>query len=307
MSASGEEVDARVRAFRLEEFRDFLSFERGLSIRTIDAYLRDLRRLVRPAAESGAGHPADLTYEMLRDYVAALTELGRAPATVSRAVSSIRGYFRFLLEEGILEVDASARLETPRTGRALPDVLSVAEIECLLSAVTPDRTFAFRDRAILEVLYGCGLRVAELCGLRTRDADLEAGLVRVLGKGSKERFVPLGADARHALRRYLRESRPRLDRGSSEGRVFLNRTGGPLSRMGVWKIVRHYVERAGIRKRVTPHTLRHSFATHLLEGGADLASVQEMLGHVDISTTEIYMHVDRSHLRQVHREHHPRG
>jgi integrase/recombinase XerD len=189
----------------------------------------------------------------------------------------------------------------------LPDVLNVREVEAVLAAVTPDRTFAFRDRAILEVLYGCGLRVSELCGLRTRDTDLEARLVRVLGKGSKERFVPLGADARHALRRYLRELRPRLDKGTAEGRVFLNRSGRPLSRMGVWKILRLYVGRTGITRRVTPHTLRHSFATHLLEGGADLASVQEMLGHADISTTEIYTHVDRSHLRQVHREHHPRG
>jgi len=296
-----------VRAFRLEEFRDFLSFERGLSVRTIDAYLGDLRKLVGPVAESGATAPTDLTYEMLRDHVAALSASGLAPATVSRAVSSSRSYCRFLLEDGILDVDPSERLETPRAGRPLPDVLSVAEMESLLEAVTPERPFAFRDRAILEVLYGCGLRVSELCALRTRDTDLEAGLVRVLGKGSKERFVPLGADARHAIRRYLRESRPRLDRGSSAGRVFLNRSGGSLSRMGVWKILRHYVERAGITKRVTPHTLRHSFATHLLEGGADLASVQEMLGHADISTTEIYTHVDRSHLRQVHREHHPRG
>jgi len=301
------EEDARVRAFRLEEFRDFLSFERGLSERTIEAYLRDLTRLVRPLAASGVAAPRDITYEKLRDYVAELSHSGRAPATVSRAVSSIRGYCRFLLEDGILAVDPSERLETPRGGRALPDVLSLHDIERLLEAVTPQRTFAFRDRAILEVLYGCGLRVSELCGLRTRDTDLEAGLVRVVGKGSKERFVPLGADARHALHRYLRELRPRLDRGSSGGCVFLNRAGGPLSRMGVWKILRNYVERAGITKRVTPHTLRHSFATHLLEGGADLASVQEMLGHADISTTEIYTHVDRSHLRQVHKEHHPRG
>jgi len=307
VSRSARDADARIRAFRLEEFRDFLSFERGLSVRTIDAYLGDLRKLVGPGAAAGAAAPHDLTYEMLRDHLAALSESGLAPATVSRAVSSIRGYFRFLLEDGILEVDPSERLETPRGGRPLPDVLSVAEVESLLEAVTPERTFAFRDRAILEVLYGCGLRVSELCALSTRDTDLEAGLVRVFGKGSKERFVPLGADARYAIRRYLRESRPRLDRGSSEGRVFLNRAGGSLSRMGVWKILRHYVERAGITKRVTPHTLRHSFATHLLEGGADLASVQEMLGHADISTTEIYTHVDRSHLRQVHREHHPRG
>lgn len=299
--------DARARAFHLEEFRDYLRFERALSDRTVEAYVRDLSRLVETAHEAGARAPDDLTYDLLRNHVAVLSEAGRAPATVSRAVSSLRGYFRFLIEEDVLETDPSELLETPRSGRPLPDVLSVAEIEQILSAVTPDRAAAFRDRAILEVLYGCGLRVSELCGLKTRDTDLESGLVRVLGKGSKERFVPLGADARHALHRYLRELRPRLDKGASEGCVFLNRAGRPLSRMGVWKILRQYVERAGITRRVTPHTMRHSFATHLLEGGADLASVQEMLGHADISTTEIYTHVDRSHLRQVHREHHPRG
>lgn len=302
-----EGEDDAVREFRLGPFRDYLSFERGLAARTIDAYARDIGAFVSFVRERGARHPRDLGYAELRDWVARLGELGRARSTVSRAVSSLRGYFRFLLEEGVIEADPSERLESPGADRPLPDVLTVAEIERLLAAVTPDRTYAFRDRAILEVLYGCGLRVSELCGLRTRDVDLGERLVRVLGKGSKERLVPLGADAGHALRRYLRESRPRLDRGGSEGRVFLNRSGRPLSRMGVWKILRRYVKRAGIARHVTPHTLRHSFATHLLEGGADLASVQEMLGHADISTTEIYTHVDRSHLKQVHRTHHPRG
>ena len=299
--------DEAARAFRLEPFRDYLSFERGLAARTVDAYVRDITAFVSFILERGGSGPADPGYRELRDYVARLAERGRARSTVSRAVSSLRGYFRFLLEEEVIETDPSERLESPGSDRSLPDVLSVSEIEALLAAVTPDRTHAYRDRAILEVLYGCGLRVSELCGLLTRDLDLAERLVRVLGKGSRERLVPLGADAGHALRRYLRESRPRLDRGASEGLVFLNRSGRPLSRMGVWKILRQYVERAGIPRRVTPHTLRHSFATHLLEGGADLASVQEMLGHADISTTEIYTHVDRSHLKQVHRTHHPRG
>ncbi|MDX1394543.1 MAG: site-specific tyrosine recombinase XerD [Gemmatimonadota bacterium] len=307
MKSPGDADDSGTRLFRLEEFRDYLSFERGLAARTVDAYVRDVRRLVELAGERGVGDPVAVTYDLLRDHVAALSDLGRAPASVSRAVSSLRGYFRFLLEEAVIDADPTELLESPRGGRPLPDVLSVAEVERVLAAVTTDRPYAFRDRAIIEVLYGCGLRVSELCGLRSRDTDLDGGLVRVLGKGSKERLVPLGADARHALRRYFRESRPRLDRGASEGRVFLNRTGRPLSRMGVWKILRQYVESAGIARRVTPHTMRHSFATHLLEGGADLASVQEMLGHADISTTEIYTHVDRSHLREVHREHHPRG
>ncbi len=295
------------RAFQLEPFRDYLSFERGLSPRTVDAYLRDARRLVGFLDGRGVATPEDVEYRLLRDFVASLSERGLAASTVSRALSSMRAYFRYLVEEGELGSDPSERLESPRPSRALPDVLSYAEIERLLAAVGLDAPLAFRDRAILEVLYGSGLRVSELIGLRVRDLDLREGLVRVIGKGRKERLVPVGSGARRAVQRYLRELRPRLERGRSEGRVFLNRAGRPLSRMGVWKILRRHVDRAGLEKRVTPHTLRHSFATHLLEGGADLASVQEMLGHADISTTEIYTHVDRAHLRSVHRSFHPRG
>jgi integrase/recombinase XerD len=298
---------AAERAFRLELFRDYLSFERGLSPRTLDAYEADARRLIAYAEGRGVTQPSAVTYDLLRDFVAALTESGLAAASVARKLSAVRALFRFLVEEGVLSTDPCERLESPRPSRRLPQVLSYPEIERLLSAVTPDLELAYRDRAIIEVLYGCGLRVSELIDLRLLGLHLDAGLVQVLGKGRKERLVPVGADARGALRRYLRESRPRLDRGASDGRVFLNRHGRPLSRMGVWKILRRYVERAGLQVRVTPHTLRHSFATHLLEGGADLASVQEMLGHVDISTTEIYTHVDRSHLREVHRACHPRG
>ncbi|MDX1579054.1 MAG: tyrosine-type recombinase/integrase, partial [Gemmatimonadota bacterium] len=257
------ESDAR--AFRLEPYRDHLSFERGLSPRTVEAYLRDVRRLVAGVAAQGVTSPLGIEYGHLRDHVADLADRGRASSTVARAVSSVRSYCRFLREEGVLEADPSEQLEAPKAGRPLPDVLTVDEVERLLAAVPIEAEAAFRDRAMLEVLYGCGLRVSELCALRTRDIALEEGLLRVLGKGSKERLVPVGTDARVAVARYLRESRPRLDRGSSEGRVFLNLRGGPLSRMGVWKILRRYVERAGIDKRVTPHTLRHSFATHLLE------------------------------------------
>ena len=295
------------RAYALEAFRDHLDFERGLSPRTVAAYLREARRFARFAIPGGAESPADVTYGLLRDHVAALAGEGRAASSVARAVYALKVYFRFLVLEDVLASDPSERLEAPRAGRHLPDVLSVPEIEALLRAVPLDEAGSRRDRAILELLYGCGLRVSELIGLRTRDLDPDEGLVLVRGKGSKERLVPVGAAARLAVRRYLRESRPEIERGRGEGRLLLNLRGRPLSRMGVWKILRRHVERAGLEKRVTPHTLRHSFATHLLEGGADLASVQEMLGHADISTTEIYTHVDRSHLRQVHRDHHPRG
>ena len=298
---------SELRAFDLESFQDHLSFERGLSAPTLDGYLRDVTRLITYVSGRGVLTPSEMTYELLRDHVSGLTEKGYARSTVARAISSIRGYFRFLMQEGVIEADPSEQLEAPRSGRPLPSVLTVPEVQSLLGAISIDDVASVRDRAILEILYGCGLRVSELCALVVRDLDLDEGLVRVIGKGAKERLVPVGLDARIAVRRYLRELRPELDCGDTGGRLFLNHRGRQLSRMGVWKILRRYVERAGIEKRVTPHTLRHSFATHLLEGGADLASVQEMLGHADISTTDIYTHVDRSHVRQVHKSHHPRG
>jgi integrase/recombinase XerD len=222
-------------------------------------------------------------------------------------VSAVRGYFRFLLAEGLVVRDPSERLETPKRWRTLPEVLTVADVERLLAAPTLDEPLAFRDRALLELAYGAGLRVSEWITLGVRDLLLEDSLVRVFGKGSKERLVPIGRTAVGAVAVYLRELRPRLERGAGEGVLFLNARGEPLSRMGAWKILRKYVQAAGIEKHVSPHTLRHSFATHLLEGGADLRAVQEMLGHVDISTTQIYTHVDREYLRSVHRQFHPRA
>jgi integrase/recombinase XerD len=203
--------------------------------------------------------------------------------------------------------DPTERLETPKRWRTLPEVLTVAETKSLLEAPTIDDPLYFRDRALLELAYGAGLRVSEWIGIGTRDVMMQDALVRVFGKGAKERLVPIGRSAIGALAIYLRELRPRLERGKGRGALFLNARGEPLSRMGAWKILRRYVDRAGLTKHVSPHTLRHSFATHLLEGGADLRAVQEMLGHADISTTQIYTHVDREYLRQVHRQYHPRG
>jgi integrase/recombinase XerD len=295
------------REFRLEPFEDYLRFERGLADRTVDAYVRDCRQMVAFVRETGAERPDEVDYGRLRDFVVELVERGLAGSTVARKLSSIRAYFAFVVAEGHCRKDPTERLESPRAGRPLPDVLSYAEIERILAAVPIEHDLAFRDRAMLETLYGAGLRVSELVGLEGRDLLLGEELLRVRGKGSKERLVPLGARAIDALRRYLRETRPRLDGGESRGVVFLNHHGRPLTRVGAWKIVRRHVERAGIRRPVSPHTFRHSFATHLLEGGADLAAVQEMLGHADISTTQIYTHVDRAYLKQVHRSFHPRG
>lgn len=293
--------------FLLERFADFLTLERGASPRTNDAYLRDVQRLAAFAIAKGAPRPLDLNARLLRSFVYHLKDLGLAPASIRRNVSAARTYFRFLLADGHVVRDPTERLETPRRWRTLPEVLTVAEVGLLLAAPTIDDPLYFRDRALLELAYGAGLRVSEWTTIGVRDVLLDEGVVRVLGKGSKERLVPIGRPATAALAIYQRELRPRLERGSGRGRLFLSARGEPLSRMGAWKILRRYVDRAGLTKHVSPHTLRHSFATHLLEGGADLRAVQEMLGHADISTTQIYTHVDREYLRQVHRQFHPRS
>jgi len=295
------------RAFLLDRFADFLALERGASSRTSEAYVRDVTRLASFALAKGAPTPVDLTSRLLRTYVYHLKDLGLAPASIRRNVSAARTYFRFLLADGHVLRDPTERLETPKRWRTLPQVLTVAEIRTLLDAPSLDDPLFFRDRALLELAYGAGLRVSEWITVGTRDVLLAEGLVRVFGKGAKERLVPIGRAAIAAVAIYLRELRPRLERGSGRGALFLSARGEPLSRMGAWKILRRYVERAGIAKAVSPHTLRHSFATHLLEGGADLRAVQEMLGHADISTTQIYTHVDREYLRSVHRQYHPRA
>lgn len=298
---------AAERAFVLELFRDFLTLEAGHSANTVESYLRDLRRFVAWADAKGAASPALVTRKLLREFVYALKDLGLSAATIRRQVSAVRTYYGFLLSEGRVDADPSDRLEMPRRGRTLPDVLAVQEMEKLIAAPSADEPLAWRDRALLELGYGAGLRVSEICGLTLTNLLLNEGLVRVLGKGSKERLVPIGRQVIGSVSVYLHQVRPVLDRGKSQDRVLLNARGEPLSRVGAWGIVKRCARAAGIRKRVTTHTLRHSFATHLLEGGADLRAVQEMLGHADLSTTQIYTHVDREYLRSVHRKFHPRG
>jgi integrase/recombinase XerD len=300
-------ADQRLRAFLVERFGEFLALERGSSPRTQEAYARDVQRFVEFAIVKGTTSPIGVTPRLLRDFVYQLKDLGLSPASIRRNVSAVRGYFRFLIGDGHVVRDPSERLDTPKRWRTLPEVLTVAEVQKLLAAPTMDDPLYFRDRAMLEVAYGAGLRVSEWIGIGVKDALLDEGLVRVFGKGSKERLVPIGRSAIGSLAIYIRELRPRLERGGGKGTLFLHARGSPLSRMGAWKILQKYVKRAGITKRVYPHALRHSFATHLLEGGADLRAVQEMLGHADISTTQIYTHVDREYLRQVHRRYHPRA
>ena len=313
MAASGPD-DQRIlidpdiaRPFLLERFSDFLALEQGASPRTSEAYRRDVARLTTYVAAKGAAGPSDISSRMLREFVYHLKDLGLAPASIRRNVSSVRTYFRYLLADGHVVRDPSERLETPKRWRSLPDVLSVDEVNRLLAAPSLDEPFAFRDRALLELAYGAGLRVSEWITLAVRDVLFEEGLVRVFGKGSKERLVPIGRSAIGAVAISLRELRPKPGRGEGRGSLLLPTPPPPLSRVGAWKILRHHVEKAQITKHVSPHTLRHSFATHLLEGGADLRAVQEMLGHADISTTQIYTHVDREYLRAVHKQFHPRG
>ena len=293
--------------FHLEQFSDYLAFERGLSDRTLDAYGKDLGRFVAFLGARGVRGPRDVAHTDVRDYVYHLKDAGLAATSIRRAQSAIRTYFSFLLGEGVVESDPSERLESPRVWRRLPDVLSRTDAERLVEAADADRPLYWRDRAMLELLYATGMRVSELVGLALTALHLEEGICMVFGKGSKERLVPVGGPARRATERYLRDVRPTLDHGRGEGRVFLNARGRPISRMAVWTLVKEASGRAGVRIQVSPHTLRHTFATHLLEGGADLAAVQELLGHADIATTQIYTHVDREYLRDVHRRYHPRG
>jgi len=296
-------------SFHLERFQDYLAFERGLSPRTLDAYGRDTERLRGFLEARGRAAPGEATGRDLREFTYHLREQGLAATSIRRALSAIRTYFGFLLGEGLIDTDPSEDLDAPTIWRRLPDVLTSLEVDRLLAAPDIGDRLYWRDLALLEFAYASGVRVSELIELRTRDIDVDERFATVLGKGSKERLVPVGRAAAEAIRLYVRDLRPILERrqGRAGGALFLNARGGPLTRMGVWKILRKHVARAGIERRVTPHTLRHTFATHLLEGGADLASVQEMLGHADITTTQIYTHVDRDYLRDVHHRYHPRS
>ncbi len=255
------DADRRTRTFLLARFTDYIALEQGLSPRTQEAYQRDLARFAEYAESKGVGAPSDITARLLREYVYHLKDLGLSPASIRRNVSAIRTYFRFLTGDGLVVHDPSERLETPKRWRSLPDVLTVEEVQQLLASPTLDDALVFRDRALLELAYGAGLRVSEWITLGVRDLLLEEGLVRVFGKGSKERLVPIGRSAIGAAAIYLRELRPRLEKGEGKGVLFLNARGKPLTRMGAWKILRGHVERAGITKHVSPHTLRRCWDT----------------------------------------------
>ena len=307
MTADPAAAAAMDRAFHLEQFRDYLALEAGNAAHTVENYLRDIRRLAGWAAGKGAAGPDAVTAVLLREFVYSLKDLGLSPATIRRQISSIRSYYKFLVGEAYATRDPSERLESPKGWRTLPVVLTQAEMDRLLAGPRPDAPLAIRDRAILEFAYATGVRVSELVGLKLQDILFEDGLVRVFGKGSKERIIPVGRRALGQVALYAREIRPGLDRGKGRGVLFLNARGTPLSRVGAWGVIKRAAKQAGLTKRVTPHTLRHTFATHLLEGGADLRAVQEMLGHADLATTQLYTHVDRDYLRSLHRSYHPKA
>ena len=290
----------------IESYIMHLDMERSLSANTRDSYGRDLRTFGCWLGERGVTDPADISAALIRDFMAWQKTQKRSASTIARRMSAIRGFCRYLTREKQLAVDAGAHLRAARGQRPFPDALSEAQIGRLLALPDPSTPLGLRDKALLEVCYGCGLRVSELVGLTVHDLDANAGFLRILGKGGKERIVPLGVFAEEALAAYLKHSRFRLLRGKHTQQLFVNgRDGGPLSRSGFFRILDAYGRQLGIK--IHPHTLRHSAATHMLANGADLRVIQEFLGHSDISTTQIYTELERSELKGIYNRYHPRS
>lgn len=290
----------------IDSYMNYIAVEKGLSGNTLDAYARDLVRYAGFLEGLGIVEVQETSKTEVMAYLLSLWKRSLSPKTVTRCISVLRGFYRWLADEGVLQGNPLEDMESPRTTRSLPEVLSVDEVDVLLKQPDPSNPLGMRDKAMLELLYATGLRASELTGLELRNMNMEGGYLIVLGKGSKQRIVPMGHEALQWLRRYLEESRENLLGEKRSSLVFLSQWGKGMSRQGFWKILKKYALMAGIRKRISPHTLRHSFASHLLEGGADLRSVQSLLGHVDISTTQIYTHVTRERLKRIHARYHPR-
>ncbi len=292
----------------IRDYMTMLKVERNLARNSLDSYERDLTQYHDFLSTNlKLKSVLNVTLGHIRSYLRHLNDKGLAGNSVKRAVSSIRTYHNYLSAEGIMQDNPAQLLDTPKVTKKLPSFLTIQEVDTILSVIPEKAPMARRDLAIFEMMYSCGLRVTELCNFKTSDILWDSEMIRVSGKGDKQRFVPIGPIARDNLKNYLNHERPTYaDKNPNVAEVFLSRNGRKLTRMMIWLLLKKWTEAAGIDKEVSPHTLRHSFATHLLEGGADLRSVQEMLGHSDIATTQIYTHLDKAHLKEVHKTFHPR-
>ncbi|MCZ7601755.1 MAG: site-specific tyrosine recombinase XerD [Melioribacteraceae bacterium] len=292
----------------IDEYLTILSLEKNLAENSVKSYKSDLIKFISILEKENISDLNDVDHKSITKFLQYIKSEGLTGSSASRYLSSIRGFFSYLEENNYIEKDPTGRVSSTKMTRKLPAVLSFAEIEIILDKPKVNDKFGLRDKSILELLYSSGLRVSELIELKIADLFIDDEVIRVTGKGSKQRVVPIGSSAIEWMKKYLINSRPLLEKKmKSKNYIYLNTRGTKFSRMGVWKIVEKYTKEAGINKEVHPHTFRHSFATHLLEGGADLRSVQEMLGHSDISTTQIYTHIDREYIKQIHRDFHPRG
>ncbi|MTI79377.1 MAG: site-specific tyrosine recombinase XerD [Firmicutes bacterium] len=292
----------------INSFIHYLSVERGLSSNTLSSYKLDLLQYIKHLRENGIANLKDTAKSSIIGHLMKMQKEGRAPATISRRLAAIKALYRFMLAEGLITEDPAANLESPRLSQRLPQVLTFREVELLLNQPPLDKPAGQRDKAMLELLYATGIRVSELVSLNIDDVNLEMGFIRCIGKGSKERIVPLGSVATEYVQVYQGNGRAKLTiKNKQETSLFVNHHGRRLTRQGFWKIIKKYARKGGIGKSIAPHTLRHSFATHLLENGADLRSVQEMLGHSDITTTQIYTHLTKSRLKEVYSQTHPRA
>ncbi|MGD8549695.1 MAG: site-specific tyrosine recombinase XerD [Desulfobacterales bacterium] len=291
----------------VDQYLNYLVLEKGLSEKTVESYSSDLVRYLEFLKQKGVKKIADADTPLILKHLIALRGAGLGSRSCARHLITLRGFYKFLVQERIIEYDPAKLIDLPKSGLKLPDVLTVAEVNLLLNIPDTGKPLGKRNAAMIELLYAAGLRVSELVNLKFLDVNLEACFVRVLGKGSKERVVPIGVCAKEKIHDYINTARPLLLKERTSPYLFVARAGKPMTRQGFWKLLKQYAQQAGIKKKITPHSLRHSFASHLIEGGADLRAVQVMLGHVDISTTQIYTHIAREHLRQMHEKYHPRG
>ncbi|HHY41399.1 MAG TPA: site-specific tyrosine recombinase XerD [Thermoanaerobacterales bacterium] len=291
----------------LDSFLEYLSVERGLAKNTIEAYKRDLKSYIYFLRKKNIIDINSSNRAIIVAYLLQMQKSGKASSSISRTCAALRSFYQFLFREHVISEDPTIDLDTPKLEQRLPKVLNTEEVEKLLSQPDITTPLGLRDKSMLELLYATGMRVSELISLSVEDVNLETGFLRCMGKGSKERIIPVGSIALEYLKEYLSSVRKQLLNGKESKKLFFNRQGNPMTRQGFWKIIKKYSKQAGIYKKITPHTLRHSFATHLLENGADLRAVQEMLGHADISTTQRYTHLTQNRIKQVYDKTHPRA